>query len=197
MAEIVGIALGALLWPWLFGKLFAAAGMQQNGAIWTGYLVAVLTGAGIAGATGWPPGNVGLFALFGLGWAFWRSRSSPPNVKRDEEDDDDNAADDPALVALIGDIESKRVVPGASVGERRSQPSDPIPTSPKFAPAPSASTDDPPRSCAGCGEINDPDADHCINCGKSLREIRCTGCKQLNVAKASFCKRCGVPLASA
>jgi double zinc ribbon protein len=175
IGEVFGLALAALFWPWLFGKFARAVGAKRSAA-WTGYLLAVLGAAGVASVTAYPGPHVALFALFGLGWTAWLSR---PKAEADTPEEADDAPDDSALRDLIDSIEAKPTKFKATSATSG------LATSPKQGPAPTS------RECEACGERNDPDAEHCVACGKGLRERTCPACQQVNVAKARFCKRCG------
>lgn len=186
MGQLLGLAFGAWFWPWVFSAFFRAIGQKANAAAWTGFLVAAMVGAAIAAFTGFSPGSLGLFVLFGLAWTALRTRKAEDI----DEAQEPNERDDPALRDLINNLEANPEASKPRKAKRAPRPG---------APPVVVTPDEPPvlpseperRTCRACAEANDADAVHCVACGAALAGRICAGCEQVNVAKARFCKRCG------
>jgi Double zinc ribbon len=187
--DIVGVLVGALLWPWLFSKLLRAVGMAQHGAVWAGYLVGVAVAAGAHGANGFPTSYVATFVVAGFLFSAWASGKKPPSRAPQNQVESD-AAGEPALPELIGDIEDGKAALKESRPRAPPRESS-LPDLPDIGRALAASAPSSSRNCAACGGRNDDDAKHCIRCGKPMDHLVCPSCAQNDVLDARFCKGCG------
>ncbi len=79
-----GLVVGAFVAPWLWTQILRALG-TRGPAIWSGYVVAIMTGALVTTATGGALERVAAMAAIGYFFVLWRSSKRQARLRASRE----------------------------------------------------------------------------------------------------------------